>query len=50
MRRLNEKSSVLRKFQNPNHPNDHEYDGEINETWDNHFSGMALTGLTRVAF
>jgi len=31
----------LRKFQNLNHPKNHEYDGEINETWDNYFSGMA---------
>jgi hypothetical protein len=31
----------LWKFQNLNHPKNHEYDGEINETWDNHFSGTA---------
>ena len=23
-------------------PNNHEYHGEINETWDNYFSGTAL--------
>jgi len=30
-----------RKFQNLNHSKNHEYDGEINETWDNYFSGTA---------
>ncbi len=34
-------ASDLRKFQNLNHPKNHEYDGEINETWDNYFSGTA---------
>jgi len=33
---------VLRKFQNWHHPKNHEHDDEINETWDNYFSGMAL--------
>jgi len=33
----------LRKFQNLNHPKNHEYDGEINETWDNYCSGTAKT-------
>jgi len=33
----------LRKFQNLNHPKNHEYDGEINEVWDNYFSGTALS-------
>ena len=28
-------SDSLRKFQNLYHPKNHEYDGEINETWDN---------------
>jgi len=32
----------LRKFQNWHHPKNHEYDGEINETWDTYFSGTAL--------
>ena len=36
-------SVLLRKFQNLNHPKNHEYDGEINETWDNYFSGTALS-------
>jgi hypothetical protein len=31
-----------KKFQNLNHPKNHEYDGEINETWDIYFSGTAL--------
>jgi len=33
----------IRKFQNLNHPKNHEYDSEINETWDNYFSGTALS-------
>jgi len=33
----------LRKFQNLNHPKNPDYDGEINETWDNCFSGTALS-------
>ena len=33
----------FRKFQNWHHPKNHEYDGEINETWDNYFSGTALS-------
>jgi len=32
---------VLRKFQNWHHPKNNEYDGEINETWGNYFSGTA---------
>jgi len=34
---------MLRKFQNLNHPKNHEYDGEIDESWDNYFSGTALS-------
>jgi len=34
--------SWLRKFQNWHHPKNHEYDGEINETLDNYFSGTTL--------
>ncbi len=33
----------LRKFQNLNHPKNHEYDSEINENWDNYFSGTAYS-------
>jgi len=39
-------SFALRKFQNLNHPKNHEYDGEINETWDNYFSGTALVAVS----
>jgi len=35
------KRGWLREFQNWHHPKNHEYDGEINETWDNYFSGTA---------
>jgi len=35
---------TLRKLQNLNYPKNHEYDGEINETWDNYF----WNGLTQV--
>jgi len=40
----------LGKFQNWHHPKNHEYDGEINETWDNYFSGTALTGCSAMLF
>jgi len=39
----------LRKFQNWHHPKNHEYDGEINETWDKYFSGTASTKLGKAA-
>jgi len=35
--------AMLRKFQNWHHPKNHEYDGEIDESWDNYFSGTALS-------
>jgi hypothetical protein len=39
--RINQEAVELRKFQNLNHPKNRKYDGEINETWDNYFSGTA---------